>query len=161
HGEPMALRPAPGAWTLLVRPSRELRDPTLWLEEPTAITAIQIDDVRYQRGAILGDWSRRPAGGSRTTARASVRARAGAAGDTKALETLVGLLAAPRALGFVDGQLAAVHRVTLTITPPAGTPTEHMLAIGAARAAGCPARVERDTILLPLAVCAQIAVLAK
>jgi hypothetical protein len=38
RGEPIALRLAPGAWNLLVRPSRELRDAALWLEEPTTIT---------------------------------------------------------------------------------------------------------------------------
>ncbi|HMG56091.1 MAG TPA: hypothetical protein VK601_21480, partial [Kofleriaceae bacterium] len=32
RGEPIALRPAPGAARLLVRPSRELRDLTLWVE---------------------------------------------------------------------------------------------------------------------------------
>jgi hypothetical protein len=155
-GEPVALRPAPGAWRLLVRPSRELRDPTLWLEEPTTITAVRIDRVRYQRGAILGDWTRQPAGGPGTTSGKAP----GRAVDTKTLEALVGLLAAPRSLGFVDDQVPAVHRVTLTITPPAGDPTEHVLVLGAPRAAGCPARIDRDTILLPAAVCAQVAALA-
>jgi hypothetical protein len=38
---------------------------------------------------------------------------------------------------------------------------EHVLVLGAARSAGCPARVERDAILLPAAVCTQVAALAK
>jgi hypothetical protein len=153
HGEPIALRPAPGAWSLLVRPSRELRDVTPWLEEPTTITGVRIDDVRYQRGAIIGDWTRLPAAGA--------GGRSGPTIDSKTLEALVALLAAPRSLGFLDGELTAVHRVTLTITPPAGAPTEHVLALGAPRAAGCPVRADRDTILLPATVCAQVATLAQ
>ena len=149
HGEPVALRPAPGAWRLLVRPSRELRDVTLWLEEPTTITAVQIDDVRYQRGAIIGEWTRQPV------------APGGKPVDALTLEALVALLAAPRALGFFDDPFPIVHRVTLVITPPTGAPTEHVLALGAARPAGCPARVERDAILLPAVVCTQVAALAK
>jgi hypothetical protein len=149
HGEPVALRPAPGAWNLLVRPSRELRDVTLWLEEPTTITTLRIDDASYQRGAIIGDWTRGPAGASGAKP-----------ADTRTLEALVALLAAPRSLGFVDDPIAITHRVTLVITPPIGAPTEHVLALGAPRPAGCPARVERDAILLPAAVCAQVATLA-
>ena len=150
HGEPLALAPAPGAWNLLVRPARELRDVTLWLEEPTTITAVRIDDVGYQRGAIIGEWARQPAG-----------ATGGRPVDAKALEALVGLLAAPRSVGFVDDQMTIVHRVTLVVTPPAGAPTEHVLALGAPRAAGCPARAEGEAILLPANVCAQVAALAR
>jgi hypothetical protein len=47
------------------------------------------------------------------------------------------------------------------ITSPAGPPTEHVLEPGTPRAAGCPARIGRDTVLLPVAVCAQVAALAK
>ena len=150
HGEPIALGPAPGAWNLLVRPSRELRDVTLWLEEPTTITTVRIDDVSYQRGAVIGEWARQPAG-----------ATGGGPADAKALEVLVGLLSAPRSLGFVDDQMTIAHRVTLVVTPPTGASIEHVLVVGAARAAGCPARADGETILLPVNVCAQVAALAK
>jgi len=179
HGEPVALRPAPGAWNLLVRPSRELRDVTLWLEEPTTITTLRIDDVSYQRGAVIGDWTRRPAGASGakpTDAKpadakpadarpadarpADARPADAKPADARTLEALVALLAAPRSLGFVDDPIAIAHRVTLVITPPIGAPTEHVLALGAPRPAGCPARVERDAILLPAVVCAQVVTLA-
>jgi len=160
HGEPIALRPAPGAWDLLVRPSRELRDVTLWLEEPTTITTLRIDEISYQRGAIIGEWARRPPGPGGVQPAGAQPADAQPA-DARALEALVGLLAAPRSLGFIDDEFATAHRVTLVVTPPAGAPTEHVLALGARRAAGCPARVDRDTILLPAIVCAQVAALAK
>jgi hypothetical protein len=92
---------------------------------------------------------------------AGAGARSGPTVDTKALEALVAQLAAPRSLGFVDGELAIVHRVTLTITPPAGAPTEHVLALGAPRASGCPVRLDHEAIVLTSTVCAQIAALAR
>jgi hypothetical protein len=165
HGEPLALRPAPGAWSLLVRPSRELRDVTLWLEEPTTITTLRIDRVSYQRGAIIGDWTRLPAGATDAKPAGAKPADAKPAdarpADARILEALVGLLAAPRALGFIDDPIAIAHRVTLVITPPTGAPTEHVLELGAPRAAGCPVHADRDTVLLQAIVCAQVAALAK
>lgn len=149
RGEPVALQLAPGAWNLLVRPSRELRDPALWLEQPTAITALRIDEVRYQRGAVLGAWTRRPAGGEAAPA------------DGARLEALAEALAAPRAVGFLDGAIATAHRVLVAITPPAGPPAERVLEVGAALPAGCPVRVERETVLLPAKLCLEIAALAK
>ncbi|HET7500620.1 MAG TPA: hypothetical protein VFK02_06435, partial [Kofleriaceae bacterium] len=147
-GEPIALRPAPGAWDLLVRPSRALRDLALWLEEPTTITEVQIDDVHYRRGATLDQWTRAPAG-------------PGAPADARALEALVAQLAAPRALGFADAPVAIRHRLTLTITPPSGPPVAHVLALGAPARAGCPAQLDHDAILLPAGVCTQVAALAR
>ena len=161
-GEPIALQLAPGAWDVLVRPARALRDPALWLEEPTTITAVRVDDVRYTRGAVIGAWSRQPAG----------------IADAAALEALVGLLAAPRARDFVDRTappfggaavrappagdppLAVAHRVALTVTPPAGPTLERVLELGAPRATGCPARVGADIVVLPIELCAQVARLA-
>jgi hypothetical protein len=145
HGEPVALRPGPGAWRLLMRSSRELRDLTLWLEEPTTITSLRVDNVTYQRGAVIGAWDRRPAGSI----------------DARAVEALVAMLAAPRALGFIDDDPAIAHRVTIVVTPPVGPSSEHVLELGTLRAAGCPARVASDTIALPAIVCAQIAALAR
>jgi hypothetical protein len=149
RGEPIGLRLAPGAWNLLVRPSRELRDPALWLEEPTTITALRIDEVRYQRGQVIDAWTRQTAGGAATPI------------DGAPLEALVAQLAAPRALGFVDDAIATAHRVTIEITPPAGPATERVLEIGAPRRDGCPARGQRDTLLLPASMCLRIAALAK
>jgi hypothetical protein len=144
-GEPVALRPAPGAWSLLVRPSRELRDLTLWVEEPTMVTALVIDGVRYQRGAVIGAWDRQPAGPV----------------DAARVEALVAQLAAPRALGFADGPLATAHRVTLEVTPPAGAPIHHALELGAPRGSGCPAHTGGDTVVLPAAICSEVAALGQ
>lgn len=145
HGEPVALRLAPGAWELLVRPSRELRDATLWIEEPTTIASVRIDSVVYQRGAVIGAWARQPAG----------------AADATALEALVATVAAPRARGFLDAAPPVVHRLTIATRPPVGRPAEHVLELGAARAAGCPVRADGEAVLLPAAVCARVAALAR
>jgi hypothetical protein len=145
RGEPVALRPAPGAWTVLVRRSRELRDLGLWLEEPTTISALQIDRTRYQRGAVIGAWTREPPGPL----------------DASAVEALVAALAAPRALGFADDAPSIAHRLTLSITPPVGAASERVLELGAPRATGCPARAGGEAFLLPAAICAQAAMLAR
>jgi hypothetical protein len=149
-GEPFSLQPADGMWKLLVRPSRELRDLALWLEEPTTIAAIRIDDVRYQRGAVIGVWTR-----------SSPSPQPGPTVDAKALEGLVAALAAPRSLGFVDDAFAITHRVTLVVAPPAGADIERSIELGALRTAGCPARIGREAILLPASICTQVAALAR
>ena len=145
RGEPVALRPAPGAWALLVRPSRALRDLALWLEEPTTIAAVQIDGVRYRRGAVIGAWSREPVGPV----------------DAMALDAVVELLAAPRALDVLAAAAPVAHRVTLVIAPPAGAPTERVVELGAATAAGCPATAAGENVMLPAALCARVATLAR
>jgi hypothetical protein len=145
HGEPVALRPAPGAWQLLTRPSRELRDVTLWLEEPTTITTVRIDAVAYERAAVIGEWTRHPNGRI----------------DARRIEELVALLAAPRAIGFGDGPLAVKHRVLIAITPPAGSATQRVLEIGTDRRGRCAARLGHEIVLLSPTVCVQIAALAK
>ena len=148
RGEPVALAPAPGAWALLGRASRELRDRTLWREEPTTITRIDVDGVRYQRGAVIGAWTREPAG----------------AVDAARVEALATQLAAPEALGWLDDAaragVAAAHRVTLTVAPPAGPPIVHALELGAPGPAGCPVRAGGEAAVLPAALCREVAALA-
>lgn len=166
RGEPVALREAPGAWRALVQPARELRDPTLWLEEPTTVAALVIDGVRYERGAVIGAWNRlalapgsgSPGPGASATAAAVPVDAARAA----RIEALVAQLAAPRALGFVDGQLAAAHRLAIEVAPPVGAPIHHEIAVAApgSGAAGCAARAGHDTVRLPAAICAEVAALA-
>jgi hypothetical protein len=191
HGEPIALRPAPGAWDALVRRSRELREPALWLEEPTAITELRIapiagsgarlgappaPELRYRRAAVIGAWTRArvdpaasgpvgPADGQ--SAGAAARQAVGpvgqpvAAADALIVEAVVALLAAPRSLGWLDAAAPPVVRVAISVTPPVGAGTEHVIELGAARASGCPARVDRDGFVLPAALCAQIAALLR
>lgn len=136
-GEPVALRLAPEAWQVVTRPSRTLRELVLWVEEPTTITELAIDGVRYRRGQVIGAWTRSPAGPV----------------NLAAVEALVEALAAPRAHGFAE-PFPPAHRVTIAVTPPVGRPSEHSLELGAPRATGCPARVAGDAVVLPAGVCA-------
>lgn len=166
RAEPVALREAPGAWRALVQPARELRDPTLWLEEPTTVAALVIDGLRYERGAVIGAWSRRlalvPGSGSASPG-ASVTAAAVPVDAAQAarIEALVAQLAAPRALGFVDGQIAAAHVVAIEVVPPVGAPIHHEIAVAApgSGTGGCPARAGHDSVRLPATICAEVAAL--
>ncbi|MDB4959230.1 MAG: hypothetical protein JWO36_6799 [Myxococcales bacterium] len=111
-------------------------DDHLWTEDPTSITAIEIDHVTYRRGAVLGEWTRDPSG--------KIKAAA--------LDALASALAAVRAPAS-EGDLAVAHEVTVTITPPVGAPSKHTLEI----AAGCAARVDGARVTLSRSVCAAVA----
>jgi hypothetical protein len=145
RGEPIALRPPTPAWDALARPSRELRLIELWREEPTTVSELQIDGVRYQRGQVIGEWTRRPAG----------------AIDAHAVATLVELLAAPPVRPASGPPVPVAHRLTITVAPPAGPAVLHAIEIGAAQADGCPARTADQAVTLPAMVCVLIAALAR
>jgi hypothetical protein len=137
EGEPFALRLAPDAFAVLQRGAAAYKELTPWREEPTTIDEIAIDGVTWKRGAVLGEWIRIPAGPS----------------DAASIEALVRALAEPRVLGvapttFVDGK-----RVRLVVRPPVGGEKSHTLVIGAPIAAGCPAKIDASTILLPVEIC--------
>jgi len=105
RGEPVALRIGAGGYALLVRPSAALRDPTVWLEEPTTITAITIDGTTFTRGAVLGEWT-----------------RSGPGRDVSPLvEHLVEMLATLRGRGAAPAGGTKRHEVTLQIVPPTHT----------------------------------------
>jgi hypothetical protein len=143
RGESIGLRPAPGAWEAIARPAAAYRDDTLWREEPTTIHAIQIDAATYTRGAVIGEWTRAPAGPV----------------DGAAIEALAGELASPHAPGIaLPGRSAPgtdfqpVHRIAITTAPPAGPPVTHTLEI----AASCAARADGAAVQLPAALCAKL-----
>ena len=145
RGEPIALRLAPARWDALRRPARELRELSLWAEDPMTISELAIDGVRYQRGQVIGAWTRQPAGRD----------------DPHSVDALVGALAAPRPEAAPAGGFTAAHRVTLTAAPPVGAATQRSLELGALRAAGCPARAGRDVVMLPAMVCLLVAALVQ
>ncbi len=143
-GEPLALKLAPGAIAVLARPGSGYRALRLWTEEPTTISAIELDGVRYQRGATIGDWTRSPAGPV----------------DAAAIDALIAQLAAPQPSGELSGPFAARHTLGLTVTPPTGAPYAHALQLGAPRAGTCPVAHDHDRLRLPLAVCAAVELVA-
>jgi hypothetical protein len=172
-GESLALAPREAAWTALSRPSRALREIATWHEQPTAISALQIDGVIYRRGATIGAWTREPAnaaGNDNTNAKSVIGnapATATPAAEVldavraAAVEALAAELAAPTVIGPIDGPISAVHRVAITVAPPVGGPVTHILEIAVPISARCPAKIADETIALPAGTCTQIAPLAR
>ena len=136
-GESVALRLSPEAFAILGRGAAAYRDRTPWREEPTTIDEITVDAVTYQRGAVLGEWNRTPAGPS----------------DAASIDALVRALAAPRVLGVGQPTIVNGRHVRLVVRPPLGGETSHTLVIGAATAAGCPAKIGTEAVLLPVEIC--------
>jgi hypothetical protein len=134
--EPVALVVPPAAWSVLLRSSDLFRDAVLWREDATTISALSVDGIRYQRGAVLGEWTRQPAG----------------VVDPALVDALADVLAVVRGpAGDPPAQIA--HRLTVTVTPPAGAPSTHTLELGAVVAQRCPARVDGKPVVLSLELC--------
>jgi hypothetical protein len=138
RGEPIGLRVGEGAWERLVRPSATLRDPTPWREEPTTITALELDGTTYTRGAVIGEWTR--AGPGRD--------------DPAAVEQLAGALAAPRVRPHARGG-AMRHVVTLHVKPPGGAPVQRTIRIGEGPG-GCHALAEGAPLSVAPEICALV-----
>jgi hypothetical protein len=141
QGETIALRLSGAASTRLARVARDYADKSVWNEEPTTITSLQIDAITYTRGAVIGEWTRAPAG----------------AFDPKRVEALVAALAAPRRTADVES-MSYTHRVALTVTPPVGAPVRHELHVGSYR---CLAETLTATIQLSSSTCDDLDALAR
>lgn len=135
-GEPGVIRVQPRDWDIITRPTAALRDATRWREDATTISSVTLDNVTYERGAVLGEWTREPAG----------------AFDPAVVDALVESLATVRA-PIAAPPRAIVHRLTVTITPPAGAPTTHAIEFAPPAGDGCPARVDGAPAMLPLPLC--------
>jgi hypothetical protein len=142
--EPLALRLTPAAYALLTRASAIYADDALWSEEPTTITSIKIDGVTYTRGAVIGEWTRTPAGPL----------------DAARVDALVAALAVAHGGPDVES-FSKQHEVILTVTAPASAPVTHTLLIGAPRALGCIAHTGTAALTLRDPVCASITALAR
>lgn len=136
-GESIALRLGSDAFAVLLRGASAYRDPTPWTEEPTMIEQITIDGVTWTRGAVIGEWTRTPAGPS----------------DAASIEALVTALARPRVLGVASGTVAMTRRIELVVRPPVGAAKTHTLEVGAPTVAGCPAKIGATSLLLSVEIC--------
>lgn len=137
-GEALALVLSPARYATLARAAAAYRDLQLWLEEPTTITSLVADGATYTR--TPDGW----VSSSGTPVEATHAAR---------IEALVAVLAAPRALGPGPRAFATVHALAIEVTPPVGPPVGHVLEIGRPLPAGCPARANGESVLLPPAAC--------
>jgi hypothetical protein len=142
-GEPGAIRVEPAAWDIVTRGSAALRDPTRWREDATTLTSLTLDQVTYKRGAVLGEWTREPAG---TFDPALVDALAEALAHVRAPTA-----APPRAIA---------HRIAVTFTPPAGAATTHVVELAPPTGDGCAARIDKAPVVLPLPLCTAAVALA-
>jgi hypothetical protein len=136
RGEAIAIEIAADAWKIITRPSTALRDPIRWREDATNLSAITLDNVTYKRGAVLGEWTREPAGKL----------------DPMLVDALVETLATVRAPAG-SAPKAIAHRLRVTITPPAGAPITHAIELAAPTHDGCAARLDGKPVLLPLPLC--------
>ncbi len=143
RGEQGAIQVSAANWTTITRPTAALRDPTRWREDPTTISSVAVDNVTYKRGAVLGEWTRAPAGKV----------------DPHLVDALVESLATVRAPAGAP-PATITHRLRVTITPPAGSPTTHTLELGTPTDAGCAGRVDGTAVLLPLPLCTAAVALA-
>ena len=136
RGDPLALTISPATRAILVRPARSLVDAERWSEEPTTITTISLDGVTYQRGAVLGEWSRTPA------------AKIDPALVDALAESVAKVHAPARA-----GTAATPHHLVVTFTPPIGATVTHAIDLGAPTADGCPGLIAGEAVTAPLALC--------
>ena len=136
-GELGAIEVDDATWEILTRPTAALRDPTRWREDAANITEIKLDNVKYKRGAVLGEWTREPAGTV----------------DNALVGAVVETLGTVRAPASATKPSRVEHRLRVTITPPTGKPIRHELELGAATGQGCPGRIDRELVTLPLALC--------
>ncbi|MBA3395036.1 MAG: hypothetical protein H0T89_20485, partial [Deltaproteobacteria bacterium] len=145
HGEPVALRPGPGAWDILRRPSSALRDPTLWSEETTTIRTIKVDATTYTRGAVIGEWTRSGPGKDKPDA----------------INGLARALSLVRA-GPLATRPRVRHRVEVEIAAPSrASSARRVLELGARLPAGCEAIVDGTPLLLETAICDHVAELVR
>jgi hypothetical protein len=147
RGEAVALRITPAVRATLGRPASALLDTERWSEEPSTITALVLDGVTYRRGAVLGEWSRAPAGPL----------------DPALVDALAQAAAKLRAPARA-GAAVTPHHLRITFAPPVGGPVTRELALGAPAPSGCAALLGTDPVTepvtAPLDLCTAVAALA-
>jgi hypothetical protein len=142
-GEPALIRIDPRDLAIITRPASALRDATRWREDATTLSSFTLDGITYRRGAVLGEWAREPAGTV----------------DAALVDALVETLATVRAPA-AEPPRGIRHRLSLTFTPPAGTPTKHTIELAPPTGDGCPGRIDATPVRLPLALCTAVVALA-
>lgn len=148
RGEALALRITAAARAILGRPATALLDPERWAEEPSTITSLVLDGVTYHRGAVIGEWSREPAGKL----------------DPMIVEAVAQAAAKLRAPGRAStGPHSALtpHHLRITFAPPVGGAVTREVALGAPGPAGCPALLNTEPVTAPVSLCTAVAALAR
>jgi len=142
RGEPLAIKT--DGYATIARTSAAYHDPTRWREDATTITSIVVDRVTYQRGAVLGEWTRKPAG----------------AIDNALVDALAQTLAIVRAPGNPgSGKTTNGRKIKVTFTPPAGPPSTHDLLVSGLVKGGCRGRADKTEVILSPELCTAAAAL--
>lgn len=130
--------------TVIARRSIEYRDPTRWREDPMTLTSINVDGVIFQRGAVIGEWTRKPAGKVDNAL-------------VDALAQTLAIVKAPARMGHARG----LNRfIKVTFTPPAGEPSSHRIEFGRTITKdGCDGRVDNAEVTLSPEFCTAAAAL--
>jgi hypothetical protein len=136
RGEPGAIALDAELLAVIAQPPSAYLNPLRWREDVTTLSSLTINGTTYTRGAVLGEWTRTPAG----------------AVDGALVDALAQALAIVRApnVGSEPPLPLSIH---VTFTPPAGKPTTHELALGAPNADGCPARIDGALVRADLELC--------
>lgn len=147
RGERYAIVMSRRHWWLLTEPSITLRDPVLWREDVTTLSSMTLDGITYTRGAVIGEWTRMPAGPV----------------DAALVDALAESLARVRGRKIgqgIGGGPSPRHHLRVTFTPPAGAPTTHVLWLQTTTDRGCDATVDDDGVHLDLPLCMATAALS-
>ncbi len=146
RGEPRAIRVAPSVLAVIARPASELADTTRWAEDPSVIARLVVDGATFDRGLVLGEWRRAPAGPV----------------DAALLDALATAAARVRAPDApLPASFHAAHHVAITFAPPVGPKITHELELAVPGSNGCAARIDRVPVVAPLALCLAVAAVAR
>ncbi|HEY4244295.1 MAG TPA: hypothetical protein VGM88_30990 [Kofleriaceae bacterium] len=146
--DPAAYQPTAAAFAAIARGPADYRDRTLWLEDPSTITAITVDGHTFVRGASLGDWS----SGDPAALEAAAIALAQVVPIDRTSASPSGDAARPGEAGPLrrtEPAFAPNRRISITVRPPAGPQRNHALVLDDAH---CTTATEQ----LPAALCAAI-----
>jgi hypothetical protein len=144
RGEPIGIK-TPG-YAAIARTSATYRDPTRWREDPLAVSSIVVDRITYQRGAVIGEWTRTPAGKI----------------DPAIVDALAQTLATLRAQDATGMPVRPRHKIVVTLAPPVGETAKHTLELANPGPKNCGAKLDGKSVLVPLDVCtAALAVAAQ
>ena len=145
RGEPRGMSIGDAAHDILARPASAYVESERWSEEPATITELTLDTITYRRGAVIGEWTRDPAG----------------AFDPALVETLA-IAAAKLHAAAIPGTATAIHHLQLRFSPPVGAPFTRELALGGVRSASgtCAGSFETEHVMLPAELCIAVAAVA-
>ncbi len=146
RGEPRGLSIGSADHDILARPAVAYVDSERWSEEASTIAELTLDNITYRRGAVLGEWTREPAGRF-----------------DPALVEILATAAAKLHAPATSGTVTALHHLRLRFVPPIGIPVTRELVLGdifASTGGACAGLFETSRVKLPAELCTAVAAVA-